>query len=322
MVCFPGCELLDVSGPWEVLSHANDQLGHPAYALELVTPLGGEVKTRHGLALNGARSLASAERAGLPDLLIVAGGAPVSPLPVSEARLVRWLIEHHREIPRLVSICTGAFVLAAAGVLDGRRVTTHWRWSEELRARFPKLEVVDEGIFQRSGRVWTSAGITAGIDLMLALVEQRHGRAVSMAVARNLVLFLRRSGHQAQYSETLKRQEREPARLHELVQFIGEHLNRDLPVTRLARHAGMSPRSLARACKRELGESPAALVRRLRVEEARRLLEESSLSLRGVAERAGLGDASTLWRVFGRELGLTPAEYRRRFAAESVSSTA
>lgn len=312
-VAFPGSELLDLSGPWSVLGYANEVTERQAYALHLVTPLGGEIRTRHGLAFSGAYALDRIARDRVPDTLIVAGGAHTRPVPPSEARAIRWLRLRHRDIPRIISICTGAFVLAEAGLLDGRRATTHWQYVDDLRRRFPTTRVVDEDIFLRDGRVWTSAGITAGIDLMLAVVEQDHGHAVAMTVAKNLLLFLRRSGRQAQFSELLKRQEREPARLRDLSPFILEHLDETLSVDRLADELGMSPRTLTRWCERELGESPAALVRRLRLEEARRLLEQTPLPLRDIATRTRIGDSSTLWRVFTRHLGVTPAEYRARF---------
>ncbi|KYF58994.1 hypothetical protein BE08_31155 [Sorangium cellulosum] len=313
---FPNSELLDLCGPWEVLGHANEVLGWRAYALELVTPLGGEVRTRHGLVVGGARPLRAG---GYPEVAFVAGGSPFLPLPPSEARLVRWLRRHHGRVPAIVSICTGAFVLGEAGLLAGRRVTTHWRFLDDLRARFPDARVVDDGIFVRDGSLWTSAGITSGVDLTLALVEEDHGHRVAMAVAKDLVLFLRRSGHQAQFSPMLRRQESEPARLRDLSSFVLEHIDEPLPVERVARAAGMSPRSLARWCRAELGESPAELVRRHRVEEARRLLEGTALSLKEIAARTGLGDASTLWRVFSRRLGVTPAAYRERFASNTAT---
>jgi len=220
-------------------------------------------------------------------------------------------------VPRVVSICTGAFVLGEAGLLNGRRATTHWRYVDLLRTRFPKARVVDDDIFLRDGRVWTSAGITAGIDLMLALVEEDHGHDVAMVVAKSLVLFLRRSGGQAQFSQVLKRQEGEPGRLRDLSAFVLEHLGDPLPLEELARGVGMSPRTRTRWCRRELGESPAALVRRVRIEEAQRLLEQTSLPLKDIAARAHLGDPSTLWRVFTRYVGVTPADYRARFATRS-----
>jgi transcriptional regulator GlxA family with amidase domain len=314
----PGAEMLGVTGPWAVLGHANDALGRQAYAPELVTVAGGGLRTGHGLDLAGARSLRSATRLGLPDDVIVAG-CPRAVLGLTpEPGFVAWLRRHHARIPRLISICGGAFTLGEAGLLDGRRATTHWRLLGDLRRRFPSARVVDDEIYARDGRVWTSAGITAGIDLMLALVEEDHGHAVAMSVAKVLVLFLRRSGRQAQFSEALKRQESEPPRLRDLSAIVLEHLGEDLPVARLAQRLGMSARTLTRWCHDELHESPAALVRRSRIEEARRLLAETDLPLKAVSARTGLGDASTLWRVFTRHLGISPAEYRDRFGARDL----
>ena len=309
----PGTGVLDIAGPWEVLGHANDVLGRPAYELTALGPRAPAIQTRHGLVVGGIRPLPRSG-ARLPDVAIVAG-APVRPLPEVDARLVPWVRRFHARIPTVVSICTGAFVLAAAGVLDGRRATTHWMFLDELRARYPAVRVVDDGIFVKDRGVWTSAGITAGIDLTLSLVEEDHGHRVAMAVARRLVLFLRRSGNQAQFSSALRRQEKEPPKLRDISTFVLEHLDEPLLVERIARRVGMSPRTLSRWCREHLGESPAELVRRLRIEEARRLLEETSLPLKDITARTGLGDPSTMWRVFTRRLGVTPAAYRQRFAA-------
>jgi transcriptional regulator GlxA family with amidase domain len=314
----PGSELLDVAGPWEVLAHANDVLGINAYDLELRGPTGPELPTRHGLRVVGVQPLARTP-SRLPDVAVVAGGSPLDSLPLPERRLSRWLYRHAPRIPTLVSICTGAFLVGQAGLLDGRRVTTHWRFISDLRSRFPAAEVVDEGIFVRDGHLWTSAGITAGIDLMLAFVEDDHGHDVAMAVAKKLVLFLRRSGNQSQFSAVLDRQQKEPGRQRDIARFVLEHIDEVLTVERLARALSMSPRSLTRWCSDVLGEPPAEFVRRLRVEEARRLLESTSLPLKDISVRAGLGDQSTLWRVFTQRLGVTPAEYRERFASSSVT---
>ncbi len=295
------------------MGHANDVLGRPAYELEALGPRAPAIQTRHGLVVGGIRPLPRSE-ARLPDVAIVAG-APVRPLPEVDARLVPWLRRFHARIPTVVSICTGAFVLAAAGVLDGRRATTHWMFLDELRARYPAVRVVDDGIFVKDRGVWTSAGITAGIDLTLSMIEDDHGHRVAMAVARRLVLFLRRSGNQAQFSSALQRQEKEPPKLRDISTFVLDHLDEPLLVERIARRVGMSPRTLSRWCREHLGESPAELVRRLRIEEARRLLEETSLPLKDITARTGLGDASTMWRAFTRRLGVTPAAYRQRFAA-------
>ncbi len=310
----PGTGVLNIAGPWEVLGHANDVLGRAAFQLELVGPAGPELQTRHGLAVSGVRALPNTAKR-LPDIAIVAGGSPRSPLSDAGARIAAWLRRHHARIPTLVSTCTGAFTLGEAGVLDGHRATTHWQHLAELRARFPKAEVVDEGVFVKSGNVWTSAGLTAGVDLTLALVEEDHGHSVAMAVAKRLVLFLRRSGKQAQFSSSLQRQEKEPAKLRDLSTFVLEHLNEPLPVARIARGIGMSPRTLSRWCREHLEESPAEVVRRLRMEEAQRLLAETELPLKDITSRTGLGDATTIWRAFTQQLGVTPAAYRERFSS-------
>jgi transcriptional regulator GlxA family with amidase domain len=310
----PSTGLLNLGGPWEVLGHANEVLGRAAYDLSLVGPSAPALKTRHGIFVGGVRAL---PRSGFrpPDVAIVIGGSPRQPMPDGEARLAAWLRRHHGGIGTVVSTCTGAFVLGEAGLLDGRRATTHWLHLGDLRSRFPAAQVVDEGIFVRDGAVWTSAGLTAGIDLTLALVEEDHGHAVAMAVAKRLVLFLRRSGNQAQFSSALQRQEKEPSQVRDISTFVLEHLDEGLPVGRIATGVGMSPRTLSRWCREHLDESPAELVRRLRVEEARRLLEETSLPLKDITARTGFGDASTMWRAFTQRLGVTPAAYRQRFTA-------
>lgn len=310
----PRTSMINLAGPWEVLGHANDLLGREAYQLEAFGPTAPAVRTRFGLSLGGLRPLPSRlDRP--PDAAIVAGGSPADPLPEDHAPLVAWLRRHRPRIPTVVSVCTGAFLLAAAGILDGRRATTHWLYLDTLRARFPAVRVIDEGIYVKDRGVWTSAGVTAGVDLALALVEEDHGHALAMNVAKRMVLFLRRSGHQAQFSSALRRQEREPPRLRDVSTFVLEHLDEPLPVERIAAEVGMSLRTLSRWCREHLGESPAELVRRLRLAEARRLLEETTLPLKDVTARTGLGDQSTLWRAFMHDLGVTPADYRQRFAA-------
>jgi transcriptional regulator GlxA family with amidase domain len=313
----PRTGILNIAGPWEVMGHANELLGYEAYALEAVGPKAPVTRTRHGLVVSGLRPLPRAG-ARLPDVAIVAGGSPLDPLPEEQAPLVPWLRRNHRRIPTVVSICTGAFMLGAAGLLDGRRATTHWMYLRELQARFPAARVVDDGIYVKDGRVWTSAGITSGIDLALALVEEDHGHELAMRVAKRLVLFLRRSGNQAQFSAGLRRQEMGPPELRDIAAFVIEHVAEPLPVERLAAGVGMSPRTLSRWCREHLAESPAELVRRLRIDEARRLLEETSLPLKDITARTGLGDASTMWRAFTQRLGVTPAAYRQRFARQAA----
>lgn len=314
----PRTGILDLAGPWEVLGHANDVLGRPAYELQAFGPRVPAVQTRYGLTVAGLRPLPRrTER--LPDIAVVPG-APPDPRPGEQEPVVAWLRRHHARIPTVVSICTGAFVLGAAGILDGRRATTHWMLLDELRARFPSVRVVDEGIYVRDGAVWTSAGLTAGIDLTLALVEAHHGRAVAMEVAKRMVLFLRRSGNQAQFSSALQRQRDALPEQRDLAAYVLEHLDEELPVTRLAGATGMSPRTLTRWCREHLDESPAELVRRLRLEEAKRLLEETALPLKEIGARTGLGDPSTLWRAFTEHAGITPGAYRERFGARATAA--
>jgi transcriptional regulator GlxA family with amidase domain len=308
----PRTGLLNVAGPWEVFGHVNDVLGRTVYHLQAMGIGATAVRTRFGLELGGLRPLpARADR--LPDIAVVAGAA-LSPPPDEHGPLVAWLKRHHERIPTIVSICSGAFILGAAGILDGRRATTHWLHLNDLRTRFPAAHVVDEGIYVNDGRVWTSAGVTAGIDLALALVEEHHGHAVAMWVAKRMVLFLRRSGHQAQFSHALQRQEKAPPKLRDISAFVLEHIHEALPVERIAAGVGMSSRTLSRWCREHLQESPAELVRRFRVDEAKRLLAETALPIKDITARTGLGDASTLWRAFTQDLGVTPAEYRQRFA--------
>jgi transcriptional regulator GlxA family with amidase domain len=309
----PNTGLLNIGNPWEVFGHANDVLGGLYYELELYSPRSPRLQTGHGLVVSGVRPLPRSPTR-LPDVAIVAGGSPRLPLPSGEARIVAWLRRYRQRIPTLVSICTGAFTLGAAGALDGRRATTHWMYLSDLAARFPAATAVDEGIFVHDRGVWTSAGLTAGVDLTLALVEQHHGHSLAMAVAKRMVLFLKRSGHQAQFSAALRRQEQQPV-MRDISAYVLEHLAEALPVARIARGIGMSPRTLSRWCRQHFDESPAQIVRRVRVDEAQRLLEQTSLPLKDITERTGLGDASTLWRVFGKQLGITPAEYRARFAS-------
>jgi transcriptional regulator GlxA family with amidase domain len=284
----------------------------------VVSAAGGTVATRHDLAIAETKSLAAAARGRTPHTVVVAGGTPEPAAPEAERKLAHWLRRHHEKVPRIVSICTGAFVLGNAALLDGRRVTTHWAVLDRLATSFPRANVVNEGIFERDGRIWTSAGVTAGIDLMLALVEEDLGHAVATSVARRLLLFLRRTGGQAQFSEALRRQGDETPRGRDVAAFVADHLDEPLPVERLARRVGMSVGSATRWFHTHHSLSPAKFVRRIRVEEARRLLADTDLTLNAICERTGLGDASTFYRVFREDAGLSPAAYRNRFGRASA----
>ncbi len=231
-----------------------------------------------------------------------------------DADLLAWLRGATDRSRRVTSVCSGALILAAAGLLDGRRATTHWSVCEIMARLYPDVEVDDDRIFVRDGHVWTSAGVTAGMDLALALVEDDHGRGLALQVARQLVLFTQRSGGQSQFSAQLavRRAEREP--LREVLAHIAEHLDDDLSVPALARRATMSPRTFARTFRAEVGTTPAAFVRASRVEAARRLLEGSDAGMADVARRCGFGTVETMHRAFRRTVNTTPGAYRRHFS--------
>jgi transcriptional regulator GlxA family with amidase domain len=311
---FPDVQTLDVTGPLEVFSIANRLGGArvPRYAVSVVAAKPGPVPTSSGLALVAQRGLA--ELTGPVDTLLVAGGLG-SRAAMRDRRLVRWIARTARRARRVASVCTGAFLLAEAGLLDGRRATTHWALCDSLQRRFPAVRVERDPIFVRDGNVFTSAGITAGIDLALELVEEDCGRAVALDVARWLVMFLRRPGGQSQFSVQLSAQLAERDGLRELQAWIADHLAGDLSVAALARRARMSPRNFARAFRREIGVTPAAYVEAQRVEGARRLLESSGRSVAEVAEACGFARVETIHRAFRRVLRVAPGQYRRHFRA-------
>jgi transcriptional regulator GlxA family with amidase domain len=319
IVTCDACQPLDVVGPHEVFATANELLvARGARAATYDVVLAAETRRRmvrgeSGLGLHVATTLSTlARRRAAPHTLIVAGGAGAR-RAIKDPRLVRLIAGLAARVPRVASVCTGTFLLAAAGVLDGKRATTHWARCEELAAAFPRVRVEPDPIYVRDGRVWTSAGVTAGIDLALALVEEDHGRALATAVARELVVFVRRAGGQSQFSAQLSAEAatREPIR--ELQSFIVEHPAAELHVPALARRAAMSVRHFARVFRAQVGLGPAAYVERVRAETARRLLETTSLSVAEVATRAGFGTPEALRRTLGRRVGLSPREYRARF---------
>jgi transcriptional regulator GlxA family with amidase domain len=277
--------------------------------VEIVAPE-GRFSSWSGVRYEAHRTLRGCR--GPIDTLIVAGGEGVSEAQEDE-RLISFLARAAGRSRRVASVCTGAFLLARAGLLDGREATTHWSECRDLARSYPDVRVQSDPIFVRSGNVYTSAGVTAGIDLALALVEEDLGPRVARDVARWLVLFLRRPGGQSQFSAALagQRAEREP--LRELQGWILDHLDEDLSVPALAERAYMSPRNFARAFKREVGMTPGAYVETLRVERARVLLETAGETVEQVAVRCGFGTVETMRRVFRKRLGVSPGSYRERF---------
>ncbi len=314
MLAFPSVQLLDVTGPLQVFATANDLVaeagGTPPYAPRVVAQGGQIVTASAGLALIAGTLPPTHTQV---DTLMVAGGPGVE-AAAADPVLVDWVRERASRARRVASVCTGAFLLAASGVLDGRRAATHWSCCAELARRFPAVRVEPDPIFVRDGPVWTSAGVTAGIDLALALVEQDLGRTVALAVARYLVVFLKRPGGQAQFSTTLSLQAAED-KFGALHDWISAHLADDMPLPVLAGQAGMSERSFSRHYAEATGVTPAHAVEQLRVEAARRLLSESRLPVKRIARRCGFGSEETMRRSFLRVLAATPQDYRARFGA-------
>jgi transcriptional regulator GlxA family with amidase domain len=311
LLAFPQVQILDVTGPLQVFATANDIVGDavPPYAIHVVSQAGGAVTSSSGMGLLAHRlpPLGSAL-----DTLIVAGGPGIEAAAADEA-LVDWVRRRGRQARRFASVCTGAVLLATSGLLDGRRAATHWTLCSELARRFPSVQVQPDPIFVQDGPAWTSAGVTAGIDLALALVEEDLGRSVALAVARYLVVFLKRPGGQAQFSAALALQD--DGRFDTLHSWMGAHLSGDLSLAVLADQTGMSTRSFSRHYLEATGQTPARAVESLRVEAARSLLMDSRLPVKRVAQRCGFGSEETMRRSFLRLLAANPQEYRARFGS-------
>lgn len=314
LLAFPDAQILDVTGPLEVFSRTARWLRDTgkahglSYEIEVVAREAGPVRTSGGLEIVAARALADVETT---DTLLVAGGIGWEGA-ARDAETLAWLRRLTPRVQRFGSICTGAMLLAAAGLLDGRRATTHWAYCERLADAAPGCDVEPDAIFVADGKLFTSAGVTTGMDLALELVERDHGKAVAVAVAQELVIYRKRPGGQTQFSRFLEAERRED-RLGELQLWILDHLDEDLPLERLAAAAAMSPRHFSRRFKEELGATPAAWVARLRLEEARRRLESGAHSLKDVARTCGFADEQNLRRAFRKHVGVAPSEYRERF---------
>lgn len=304
IVAFPGVQSLDVTGPTEVFAAAG---GH---RVELAAPVAGPVRSSSGLGLVAEHAVADVR--GPVDTLVVAGG-PGTRAAARDPEVVTAVGRLAARSRRVASVCTGAFVLAASGLLDGRRATTHWASCDLLARLHPAVSVEPDAIFVRDGDLWTSAGVTAGIDLALAMVEQDLGRAAALRVARQLVVFLKRPGGQSQFSAQLAGQFSDQAAMRDLQAWIVDHLADPLTVERLAARAVMSPRHFARVFRRDTGVTPARFVERARVEAARRALEDTNQSVDAIATTCGFGTAETMRRTFLRTLRASPREYRNRF---------
>lgn len=314
-VVYPGIQSLDISGPIEVFAMSCDETNAQEYVFEVVSADGANVRGTSGLLIGVDGSIEDVR--GAVDTLMIVGGNGVAQAIFDET-LVRNVKRIAAKSRRVTSVCSGAFLLAEAGLLDGRRATTHWSACDLMAQRYPTIEVDPDPIFVRDGNVATSAGVTAGIDLALSLLEEDLGRDVALAVARRLVMFLRRPGTQSQFSAQMAGQIAERDPLRDAQRYVAEHPDADLSVGALAREVGMSDRNFARCFRDEVGMTPARYVEQVRVETARRLLEETDDGVAAVARRSGFGTAETMRRTFLRIVRTSPNDYRRRFRSTAA----
>jgi transcriptional regulator GlxA family with amidase domain len=309
----PPVQVLDVTGPLEVFSSRWD------YHVEIASPDDtDQLQTSRSFALAGA--VPHSTITGPIDTLVIAGG-PGAESGHYDPAYLRWIADAAKRSRRVASICTGAFLLAATGLLDGKRAVTHWKYCDRLAREFPKVNVHPDPIFLRDDSIYTSAGITSGIDLSLALVEEDHGHQAALEIARQLVMFLVRPGGQAQYSHMLSRQAITSEPLRELQVYMLENLKSNLSVEALADRIGMSPRHFSRVCLRETNMNPGQFVDRMRVEAAQQMIDSSSLGLKEIADQCGFASTDTMRRAFQRIIGITAAEYIQRFKRSRSEST-
>jgi transcriptional regulator GlxA family with amidase domain len=306
---YDGIQALDLVGPAEAFASVTNDNGTRAYDIVVIGLDGTKFESETGLTMHADTTI---RRPGRLDTLIVPGGRTLR-LDATQTRAAAWIKSRAPGVRRIASVCTGAYALAAAGLLDGRRVATHWRHVRDLSLRFPKLRVESDAIYIRDGKYYTSAGITAGIDLALALIEEDRGPSQALAVARELVVFLKRDGGQDQFSQPLAFQSQAVDRFADLTAWIAGHLSADLSVEALAQRTFLSPRQFSRVFKAELGMTPAAFVEELRMGEACRRLAERRVTVSVVAASLGYRSDDVFRRAFERRFGVSPGMYRRRF---------
>lgn len=314
----PATSLLDVAGPVEVFSKTIDfiklYLPHitESYTIHVLSTQASKVvTTSSGLPIvceGGIKSI------NYPVDTVLVSGIPNAPDDMVPKEVLNWLKNNINKVRRIGSICAGAFILAEAGILDGKKATTHWRVCDKLARLYPKVKVENDPIFVKDGNIYTSAGISTGMDLALALVEEDYGKDIALSVARQLVLYLKRPGNQSQFSIVLTHQKADYQPIRELQEWIIDHLEEPLSVESLAEKASMSQRNFARVFLRETGITPAKYIEKLRLETARRRLEETQLTLEEISNECGVGNADALRRLFLRHMRTTPSDYRRSFA--------
>ncbi|MEX2618292.1 MAG: GlxA family transcriptional regulator [Alphaproteobacteria bacterium] len=321
MFCFPDAQIIDVTGPLSVFATASqilaaDGMAPDLYATTLLAADLTPVTTSCGIKIIPDQTIETADLARI-DTLLIAGGTGVQQI-LGDRRLIDWIARAAGRVRRIASVCTGAFLLAEAGVLNGRRATTHWRHCAQLAHRYPAISVEPDAIHVRDRHVYSSAGVTAGMDLALALVEEDYDRALALAIARDKVMYLKRPGGQSQFSATLAAQSGEDSPFGALQRWILENLGAELSVPVLADRAAMSPRNFARLFTRHTGQTPARFVETARLDFCRRRLEESSARLESIAHDAGFGNAERLRKSFQRHFRISPLDYRRRFRAPAL----
>lgn len=316
IVGYDGITALDLTGPLDAFSSAflEDSKGRqqPCYKVTVAAIGEKNFRSESGLRMTGSCLLSSLRRF---DTLIVPGGRGIRDSSTG-SKLANWIGRHAGGIRRIASVCTGIYGLAPTGLLDGRRVTTHWKYAADVADRFPKLKVDADALYIRDGKLNTGAGVTAGIDLSLALIEEDFGPQVALTVARELVVYMKRPGGQGQFSEPLKFQAASSSRFADLAAWILGNLDRNLPVEVLAQRVNLCPRQFSRRFKEEFKNSPAAFVQQLRLDEARKRLTAPGCSVERVANSVGFGDAGGFRRAFAQRYGVAPDHYRRRFSAD------
>lgn len=310
-VVFPGFQLLGFAAV-TAFEMANLQLGEPAYQIELLSEAGGEIKSSAGFGVNTN----AFDHHTVYDTVMFGAGTTIEPVTTGLIEFAHHALQTAR---RLAAPCTGAFILAESGLLDGRRATTHWLFARQLRERFPSVRVEEDRIFIVDGSVWTSAGMTAGIDLALAMVEKDHGQDVARSVARKLVVYHRRAGGQSQFSALLELDPKSD-RIQKSVDYAKANLRSVLSVEELADAAGMSPRQFSRAFRSETGQSPAKAVENLRVEAARLMMEQGRHSMDVIARETGFDNSDRMRRAFLRTLGQPPQTVRRNARESTMAS--
>ncbi|KAF3998687.1 GlxA family transcriptional regulator [Glaciimonas immobilis] len=315
IIIYPGFKALEAIGPLKVFDYTNSCLRQRqlagGYQVAIASTKIGMIVSDTLMALEATKAISML---ALPDLALIVGAPDIEKALKDSFEIVEWVTSAAPKMQRLAALCTGSFFLAEGGALDGRRATTHWRFSELLSKKYPAVKVDADAIFIREGNIWTSAGVTAGMDLALAIVEEDFGREIALEVARDLVIYLKRPGGQSQFSVHLSSQMTTHPTIRELQSWIMLHLGEDLSIPKLAARVAMSERNFARVFQRETAESPAEFIESARFEVARRMLEENESALKQIVLKTGFRTEEKMRRVFQKKIGVTPKVYRERFS--------